>query len=159
MTIKNTALLFLFSWFPVMAEPVIIQRVIVTADIVVHENPTTKINLSTPIKTTINQTSLQSGSPLVTYQVYGGQDVLVSIPSDMEKSPSHCAHMQGMTAPSNKFKYCLDRNLNQKESIIYGKKYFTVPTNKPMNIIRKDTGNHIPIDNYLLTIDVISYFR
>lgn len=159
MAIKFIALCFLLPCFPIIAEPVIIQRTIVTADIVVHENAETKINVSTPIKTTLNQTSTQSGSPLVTYHIHGGQHMLISIPNDMGQSPSYCAHIQGVKARSNQFKYCLIGHFMQRESIIYGKNYYRAPTKKPISIFRKDTDQQTPIDTYLPTIDVISYFK
>lgn len=151
--IKNTLFTFVLISCSAIAEPVITQRTIATAEVIVTENVTSGIKIYRLVQSNIRHTNKYSDVREVTYSVYGGQKVALALDQKNEKKHLHCIHANGKY---NHVYYCLDTLLGQSEHL-FGKYYFESPKNK--KIYLRPISNQLHPDNYVLTMDVLSYVK
>lgn len=141
------------------AEPVIHQRVVATADIIISHNPTISIYTSNHNKILLES---RQKDPLVTLKIHslnGSQQSYLALSTTSQYKQSHCAYSIGKLNKSNKIHYCLSGYLNREITSSHNSRYHPVPTEKALNINPELANNPIPNDVYSITIDAISYFN
>ncbi|WP_139329131.1 hypothetical protein [Aeromonas hydrophila] len=141
------------------AEPVIHQRLVATADVVIVNNPTIRIYTSTHNKTLLGR---RQKDPLVTLKIHalnGSQQSYLALSTTSQYKQPQCIYSIGKLNRSNKIHYCLSGYLNREITHIHNSRYHPAPTEKALKIHLKLANKTIPNDIYSITIDAISYFN
>ena len=141
------------------AEPVIHQRLVATADVVIVNNTTIRIHTSNHNKTLLEK---RQKDPLVTLKIHalhGSQQSYLALSTTSQYKLSHCAYSIGKLNKSNKIHYCLRGYLNRETTHTHNSRYHPAPTEKALNIHPEFANKPIPNDIYSITIDAISYFN
>ncbi len=143
---------------PVVAEPVILQRITLTADVIIHQPPKVSLNIMAPTQSIISHTSQSSKTTRVDYSIHGGQQATVALSAANPEHQPHCGYAKGKYQVSNKLLYCLDGYIYQKKWQDRGKIYHVVPTERTLHLRPINSDKVLTPDYYVLTMDITSYF-
>ncbi|WOQ88825.1 hypothetical protein [Vibrio cholerae] len=150
-------IIFLLPTFTVMADPVIVQRVVATADIIINPNHTVSVYMSTTRKKFIEQKDISSIVTLSVNSLNGIQQSYLVFPIKHEKHPHNCTYSMGKLHSSNKIYHCLNGHTNSDVVYIDERIYHSVPTKTDIYIRTLYSKNPIANDTYVLPIEIISY--
>lgn len=159
MSALHIYLTLLLPTLTVMAEPVIVQRVVATADIIISPSHTVSVYMSTPSKKVIEQKSIGSLVTLSVKNLNGSQQAYLALPIINNLPPYNCTYSMGKSNSSNEIHYCLDGYTNVNVVHINNRMYHPVPTDTALNIRTVYSRKPIPNDTYLLPIEIISYIN
>ncbi|HGF7185795.1 TPA: hypothetical protein AB5E10_003208, partial [Vibrio cholerae] len=137
-------LALLFPTFTVMAEPVIVQRVEVTADIIINPSHTVSVYMSNTSNKLIEQKNIGSIVTLSVDSLNVSQQSYLVFPIGNEIYPRNCTHSMGKLNSSNRIHYCLDGDTDRDVIYTNNRIYHSVPTNKDFYISALYSKKNIP---------------